>query len=476
MNNNSCEDPTMTTFLIPTPLRGFTDGHAEVAAQGATVGQSLDALLDRHPRLRAQLLDGGGTLRSFVNLFLNGDDIRLHDGLDTPVGERDTLEVLPAIAGGENPGRSYASWRADLQGSIPALTPAEAVEQKNGLLVIDVRTADEWAQGHIPGALHIDRGFLEIRVESLAPDRSRPVLVYCQSGVRSLFAAQALRYLGYSDVHSLVGGLEGWKQQGLELSVPARLDEGQRKRYLRHLAMPEVGEAGQAKLLKARVLMIGAGGLGCPSALYLAAAGVGTIGIVDNDIVDLSNLQRQVLHRTDSVGKPKTESARDALLALNPGLKIELFNERLDAARAAELFAQFDLVVDGTDNFTSRYIINDAAVAAGIPIVHGSVYRFEGQVAVFNHGDGPCYRCLYPAAPPPELAPSCAEAGVLGVMPGVIGLLQATEVLKLILEIGTPLSGRALRYDALGAEMRQLKYRKDPACACCSPAARKALA
>ena len=463
----------MTTFLIPTPLRGFTEGQAEVQAAGATVGQSLDALLDRHPRLRAQLLDGGGALRSFVNLFLNGDDIRLHDGLATPVGERDTLEVLPAIAGGEHPARSYASWRADLQGSIPAITAAEAAQAKD-LLVIDVRTADEWAQGHVPGALHIDRGFLEIRVESLAPDRSRPVLVYCQSGVRSLFAAQALRYLGYSDVRSLAGGLEAWKQAGQALSVPVRLDEGQRKRYLRHLAMPEVGELGQAKLLQARVLMIGAGGLGCPSALYLAAAGVGTIGIVDNDIVDLSNLQRQVLHRTDSVGKPKTESARDALLALNPGLKIELFNERLDAGRAAELFKQFDLVVDGTDNFTTRYIINDAAVAAGIPIVHGSVYRFEGQVAVFNHADGPCYRCLYPEAPPPELAPSCAEAGVLGVMPGVIGLLQATEVLKLILGIGAPLSGRALRYDALAGEMRQLKYRKNPQCACCQAPAREA--
>ncbi|WP_181017637.1 molybdopterin-synthase adenylyltransferase MoeB [Zemynaea arenosa] len=455
----------MTTFLIPTPLRGFTEGHADVQADGATVREALTALTDRHPRLRDQLFDGAGALRSFVNLFLNGDDIRLYDGLDTAVHGRDTVEVLPAIAGGEQAARSYANWRRDLQATIPTLTAREAAELHDAA-VIDVRTAEEWAQGHMPGAVHIDRGFLELRIEALVPDRGRTVVVYCQSGVRSLFAANALRYLGYADVRSLAGGIEAWKQEGLELAVPARLDEQQRKRYLRHLAMPEVGIEGQARLLKAKVLMIGAGGLGCPAALYLAAAGVGTLGIVDSDIVDLSNLQRQVLHRTATVGQPKTESAREALLALNPDLNVKLYNERLDASRAAEIFKDYDLVVDGTDNFTTRYVINDAAVALGIPVVHGSVYRFEGQVGVFWAKEGPCYRCLYPAAPPPELAPSCADAGVLGVMPGVIGVMQATETLKLLLGIGEPLIGRSLRYDALTGQVRTLRFARDPQCAC----------
>ena len=459
----------MARFLIPTPLRRFTDGHAEIDADGDTVGVALDWLVTNRPLLRDQLFDGGGKVRSFVNLFVNGDDIRLHDDLATGVGAADTIEVLPAIAGGEIAVRSFASWRSELQHDIPGVLPGEvaALMADSDLVIIDVRTAQEWAQGHLPGAVHVDRGFLEQRIEMLVPNRAAPVLCYCQSGVRSLFAAQALTYLGYDRVHSLTGGVQRWKDDGLTVVIPVSLDDTDRRRYLRHIAMPEIGEDGQRRLLDARVLLVGAGGLGCPAALYLAAAGVGTLGIVDNDIVDVSNLQRQILHRDDGVGRLKTESARDTLLALNPRLDIRLFSERLEAGRIDAIFSDFELIVDGSDNFSTRYLINDAAVRLGLPVIHGSVYRFEGQVGVFWAKKGACYRCLYPAAPPPELAPSCAEGGVLGVLPGVIGVLQATEALKLLLGVGTPLLGRAMRYDALAGTMRELRFRKDPACPCC---------
>lgn len=460
----------MAKFLIPTPLRNYTNGKAEIDAPGDTVRASLEQLVQSCPRLRDQLFDSGGHVRTFVNLFINGDDIRLYDDLDTGIAANDTLEVLPAIAGGEGGEPSFAQWRADLQESIAGVSPGDVARLKahpRGLAILDVRTAEEWGQGHLPGAVHLDRGFLELKIESLVPDRSTPILCYCQGGVRSLFAAQALQTLGYERVKSLNGGIQGWKDYGLPLVMPISLNESQRRRYLRHISMPEVGEEGQRRLLNAKVLLIGAGGLGCPAALYLAAAGVGTLGIVDGDVVDTSNLQRQVLHRDDRVGQLKTESARETLLSLNPDVNIKLYSERLEPDRVEAIFGGYDLVIDGTDNFTTRYLINDTAVRLGLPVVHGSVYRFEGQVSVFWAEQGPCYRCLYPAAPPPELAPSCAEGGVLGVLPGVIGVLQATEALKLLLGVGEPLIGRALRYDALAGAVRPLRFRKDPACTAC---------
>jgi molybdopterin/thiamine biosynthesis adenylyltransferase/rhodanese-related sulfurtransferase len=339
------------------------------------------------------------------------------------------------------------------------------------LVVLDVRTAEERAQGYIPGSLHLDRSYLEARIETLVPDRSARIVCCCESGVRSLFAAQTLKILGYHRVSSLNGGMREWKVSGQPLTMHESLSQEQRRRYLRHLTIPEVGEEGQAKLLAAKVLIVGAGGLGCPAALYLAAAGVGTLGIVDGDIVDASNLQRQVLHKHGTVGQLKTNSAKEALLALNPDIDVRTYCRRLDRAGALELFKDYDIIVDGCDNFSTRYLINDVSVHHGKPVVHGSVYRFEGQVSVFKSAEGPCYRCLYPEAPPPELAPSCADAGVLGVLPGVIGLLQATEVIKLILVLGSGLIGRALRYDALAGRFRELRFAKNPTCPCCGPAA-----
>ncbi|QMW23272.1 molybdopterin-synthase adenylyltransferase MoeB [Sandaracinobacteroides saxicola] len=464
----------MPLVLIPTTLRPFAGGTAELAMPGSTIIQALDALTAAHPRLRDQIMDPANGLRSFVALFLNGQDVRMLDGVDTPVSPADTLELVPAIAGGDAP-RSFATWRRELQSAVETMAPAAALAfLADGAVALDVRTAQEWGQGHLPSAVHADRGFLEQSIENLVPDRTAPILCYCQSGVRSLFAAQALAYLGYERVVSLDGGLQAWKAEGLAVELPPQLSDAQRRRYLRHLAIPGVGEKGQARLLAARVLLVGAGGLGCPAGLYLAAAGVGTLGICDADIVDPSNLQRQVLHRADGIGRLKTESARDALQALNPDVAVRLHSERLDEAAARAIFPDYDLIIDGTDNFAARYVINDVAVGLGLPVVHGSVYRFDGQVGVFGLPGGPCYRCLHPAPPPPELAPSCAEGGVLGVLPGVIGLLQATEALKLLLGLGAPLSGRALRFDALAGSFRELRHAADPHCAVCGPAARAA--
>lgn len=339
----------------------------------------------------------------------------------------------------------------------------------SGAQVLDVREADEVEQGVIPGAIHIPRGFLEMRVEELLPNKERPVVVYCAGGVRSVFAAQAMRDLGYQSPVSLIGGMGAWKSHGLAFVQPKAFTPEQRRRYSRHFILPEVGEAGQRRLLDAKVLLVGAGGLGSPSALYLAAAGVGTIGLIDDDVVDDSNLQRQVLHTTERIGVPKVESARQALTALNPDVRVVGHETRLDKENVLDIFAGYDIVVDGTDNFASRYLINDACVLLGKPNVHGSIFRFEGQATVFNEGDGPCYRCLFPDPPPPELAPNCAEAGVLGALPGVIGVIQATETLKLILGIGESLGGRLLMYDALEMEFREMRLRKDPLCPMCGP-------
>jgi sulfur-carrier protein adenylyltransferase/sulfurtransferase len=335
-------------------------------------------------------------------------------------------------------------------------------------VVVDVREQDEWDEGHIPGAVHVPRGHLESRIERLAPDTSRPVVVYCSAGNRSAFAAKTLAELGYEDVVSLAGGFTDWKRNGFPVQLQAGLEAPQRARYSRHLLIPEVGEQGQLKLLDSKILLIGAGGLGSPASLYLAAAGVGRIGIVDADVVDESNLQRQIVHSTESLGEPKVESARRAVEALNPDVEVVAYKERLTSENIERILADgWDVIVDGADNFPTRYLVNDASVWHEIPVVHGSIYRFEGQVTVFKPHQGPCYRCLFPTPPPPELAPSCAEGGVLGVLPGVIGSLQASEALKLALGIGEPLIGRLLLYDALAATFDEVKLRRDPDCPVC---------
>ncbi len=336
------------------------------------------------------------------------------------------------------------------------------------LLIVDVRERDEYEQGYVPGATWIPRGFLELRIEDVCPDRDRPIVLYCAGGVRSLLAARGLAELGYGNVLSMAGGFRAWKNAGLPFERPRSLGSEQRKRYARHIMLPEVGEEGQAKLLDAKVLCLGAGGLGSPAALYLAAAGVGTLGIVDDDVVDESNLQRQVLHNVERLGMPKVESAARTLQALNPDVKVVPHRARLSSENVLEILGGYDLVVDGADNFPTRYLLNDAALKLGKPVVHASIFRFEGQVTTFLPGEGPCYRCLYPEPPPPGMAPSCQEAGVLGVLPGMIGTLQANEALKLLLGIGRSLSGRLLVLDALETKIRELRLRKDPACPVCS--------
>ncbi len=335
-------------------------------------------------------------------------------------------------------------------------------------VVVDVREQDEWDEGHIPGAVHVPRGHLESRIERLAPDAAHPVVVYCSAGNRSAFAAKTLTELGYEDVVSLAGGFTDWKRNGFPVQLQAGLDAPRRARYSRHLLIPEVGEEGQLKLLDSKVLLIGAGGLGSPASLYLAAAGVGRIGIVDADVVDESNLQRQIVHSTESLGEPKVESAKRTIEALNPDVEVVAYKERLTSENIERILADgWDVIVDGADNFPTRYLVNDASVWHKIPVVHGSIYRFEGQVTVFKPHEGPCYRCLFPTPPPPELAPSCAEGGVLGVLPGVIGSLQASEALKLALGIGEPLIGRLLLFDALAATFDEVKLRRDPDCPVC---------
>ncbi len=374
--------------------------------------------------------------------------------------------------------RTYVELLREARSEVSEISPAEtdARRQRSGVAVVDVREASEWEQGHIPGARHISRSYVEQDIEAAVPDRSTPVVLYCASGIRSLFVAQTLLAMGYQDVASMGGGFQAWKSQGLDWTQPPHLSETQKQRYSRHLLIPEVGSEGQARLLSSRVLLIGAGGLGSPAALYLAAAGVGTIGIVDFDVVDLSNLQRQVIHASDRVGEKKVESARRTLTALNPDVAVVAHEEMLVADNVDRLIAGYEVVIDGTDTFETRYLLNDAAVAAGIPVVHASVFRFEGQLTTFVPPAGPCYRCLYPTPPPPELAPGCSVAGVLGVVPGIMGLLQANEVIKLLLRIGTTLAGRLLLFDALETEFTELRLRRDPACPVCSDEARAARA
>ncbi|HWM87223.1 MAG TPA: molybdopterin-synthase adenylyltransferase MoeB [Kofleriaceae bacterium] len=333
--------------------------------------------------------------------------------------------------------------------------------------VIDVREQDEYVQGYIPGARWIPRGNLELRIEDAIPDRESPVVLYCAGGTRSALAARSLRELGYTQVKSLAGGFGAWKRAGYPFDVPVVLSQEQQIRYSRHTMLPEVGDAGQVALLKSRVLCLGAGGLGSPSSMYLAAAGIGTLGIVDDDVVDMSNLQRQILHSTDRVGVHKVESAARTLNGLNPDVKVVQHRTRLDSSNALDIMGNYDVIVDGADNFQARYLVNDAALKLGIPVVHASIFRFEGQITVFPGDGGPCYRCLYPSPPPPEEAPSCAEAGVLGVLPGIMGVLQATEVIKIVLGKGNTLAGRLLVYDALKTKFRELKLRRDESCPTC---------
>ncbi len=366
---------------------------------------------------------------------------------------------------------TYRELLAHVREEIDEISTVEAHERLRSdapPLFVDVRPPDEWQEGHIPGAVLAPRNNLESRFETLVRDHERTIVVYCESGTRSAFATKTLQELGYENVVNLAGGFSDWKRNGYDFSTPKTLSPAQRTRYSRHLLIPEVGEEGQQKLLDARVLLIGAGGLGSPASLYLAAAGVGTLGIVDADVVDDSNLQRQIVHSTERLGEPKVASAKRTIEALNPDVRVVPFEERLSSENVERILAHgWDVIVDGTDNFPTRYLINDASVWHGIPVVHGSIYRFEGQATVFHPGEGPCYRCLYPSPPPPELAPSCAEGGVLGVLPGIVGSLQASEALKLVLGAGDTLTGRLLLFDALHTTFDEVTIRRNPECPVC---------
>ena len=362
---------------------------------------------------------------------------------------------------------SFRDMLNQVRRDIVEVDPASADAVFDRAIFLDVREADEYAQGAVPGALHLPRGLLELQVEGRIPDKTSKIIVYCAGGTRSALAAQALGQLGYSDVASMAGGFNRWKDEGRQWVAPRTLDTAQRNRYQRHLLLPEIGEAGQQRLLESKVLLLGAGGLGSPAALYLAAAGVGTIGIVDMDVVDSSNLQRQILHNLDRVGERKVDSAKKTLTAMNPDVEVVTYDVRLGAANVLEIIDSYEVIVDGTDNFPTRYLLNDASLVKRIPVVHGSIFRFEGQATVFYPYRGPCYRCVVPEPPPAELAPSCAEAGVLGVLPGIIGSIQAVEAIKLLLDLGEPLVGRLLAYDALEQTFRTFKIRRDPACPAC---------
>jgi sulfur-carrier protein adenylyltransferase/sulfurtransferase len=370
--------------------------------------------------------------------------------------------------------RSYQDLLASAREQVPEVQVADLAERRrsgDSPLVIDVREQSEWDEGHIPGAVHIPRSFLESRIAGVAtPDQE--VILSCASGNRSLLAGTTLREMGYTNVESLAGGFQRWKQSGQDYDVPRSLSPDQRSRYSRHILIPEMGEEGQIRLLESKALLIGAGGLGSPAAYYLAAAGVGTLGLVDDDVVDASNLQRQIIHTTDRVGMNKGESARIAIEALNPDVRVNTHQFRVDSSNVLELIADYDVIIDGTDNFPTRYLMNDAALMARTPLVHASILRFEGHASVFTPYDGPCYRCLFPEPPPPDMAPSCGEAGVLGVLCGVMGGIMATEAIKLLLGIGDTLAGRLLIYDALDMSYTELKIRRDPDCPACGPNAR----
>jgi sulfur-carrier protein adenylyltransferase/sulfurtransferase len=366
--------------------------------------------------------------------------------------------------------RSSAELLRQVKSEIEEVDPAEVHELlEEGAVIVDVRELEELASGKLPGAKHVPRSYLETRIEGIVADRSAHVILYCASGNRSAYGARTLREdLGYEHVQSMTGGIALWKDRGYEVEAPRTLSAEQRDRYSRHLLIPEIGAEGQQKLLDAKVLLLGAGGLGSPTALYLAAAGVGTLGIVDDDDVDLSNLQRQVIHSTQRIGIPKVDSAEESIHALNPDVNVVKYPVRLDASNIMEIIEGYDVIVDGVDNFPTRYLLNDATVRLRIPVVSASILGFDGQLSVFKPYDGPCYRCLFREPPPAELAPSCGANGVLGVLPGTMGLLQATEVVKLIVGIGEPAIGRLLLYDALAATLSEVRVHRDPECPICS--------
>ena len=363
---------------------------------------------------------------------------------------------------------TYQELVAAAKSQIREIQPGELAPRLGEVTVVDVREADEFDQGSIEGSVHVPRGVLESSIRSHVPDLDREVVVYCAAGARSALAAVSLKQMGYTKVSSLAGGFGAWKTEGYSWGTPKGLTADQRGRYSRHTLLPEVGEAGQIKLLESKVVVMGAGGLGSPAALYLAAAGIGTLGIIDFDVVDVSNLQRQILHNVDRLGQSKVESARETLSALNPDVKIVTYNERLSADNVLRILSGYDVIVDGGDNFPTRYLINDASLHLRIPVVHGSIFRFEGQVTVYDPYNGPCYRCQFAEPPPPELSPSCAEAGVLGVLPGIIGSLQAMEAIKIVLELGDTLAGRLLTYDGLSQEFLTLNLRRNPDCPACA--------
>ncbi|HEY7965937.1 MAG TPA: molybdopterin-synthase adenylyltransferase MoeB [Solirubrobacteraceae bacterium] len=367
---------------------------------------------------------------------------------------------------------SGAEFIRQIKAGITEIDPSAVHELiGNGAAIVDVRETEEFAAGHLPGARHVPRSYLESRIEGIVPDRAQRVILYCASGQRSALAAHTLEHdLGYADVASMTGGITLWKDRGYEVDVPKAMTAEQRERYSRHILIPEIGESGQRKLLESRVLLLGAGGLGSPTALYLAAAGVGTLGIVDDDVVDLSNLQRQVIHDTARIGMPKVDSAEQSIKALNPDVEVVKYRTRIDASNIMEIIEGWDVIVDGVDNFPTRYLLNDASVRLRIPVVSASILGFDGQLSVFAPYEGPCYRCLFPVPPPAELAPSCGANGVLGVLPGTMGLLQATEVVKLIVGAGEPVIGRLLLYDALAATLTEVKVPRDPECPICSRA------
>jgi len=369
--------------------------------------------------------------------------------------------------------KTYSDLFAEVRGSVKIL-PLEEVKKRfdsraeRPVTFVDVRENEEFRAGFIPGAVHVPRSYLETRAEQKLTDKSAEIILYCAGGNRSAFAAKTLGEMGYTNVSSANPGFVRWKDLKYPVEEPAQLSAEQLDRYSRHILLPEVGEKGQAKLLKGRVLLLGAGGLGAPSALYLAAAGVGTLGLVDADVVDASNLQRQIVHATSRIGMPKVDSMEKALVDLNPDVKVVKFQERLLSSNVDRIFGMgWDAIVDGCDNFPTRYLVNDASLFHKIPVVHGSIFRFDGQVTTFMPWQGPCYRCLYPEPPPPEHAPSCAEAGVLGILPGLVGTMQATEAIKLILGKGDVLMGRLVTYDSMKMVFRTLKLRRDDACPAC---------
>lgn len=367
--------------------------------------------------------------------------------------------------------KTYKELMDEARETIPELTIDEVkdrIERGEDWAVLDVREREEYREGHLEGAIPLPRGFLEMRVEETLPDKTRPIIAYCAGGVRSLIAARTMQEMGYENVSSMSGGYTAWKNAGYEWVADRQFSQEQITRYARHFTLPDVGEQGQAKLLDAKVLCVGAGGLGSPVAYYLAAAGVGTIGIADHDTVDMSNLQRQILHTNDRVGMPKVESAQLTLQALNPDVNVIPIQERLSSENVMRIIKDYDVIINGCDNFPTRYLINDACVMAKKVLVDGSIFQFEGQATVFSPDEGPCYRCLFPEPPPPGMAPSCAEAGVLGVLPGLVGCVQALEAIKVILGAGTPLIGRMIHFDTLSTEIRVLKLRRDPNCLVCS--------